>query len=307
MKKERPAPVYIIKQNFSFDVKLLHFGLEQDKFQHIENMVIDRYVFCYVTEGRGIYKINGKEHVIKKGDIFYMPQNVPHSRFNDPEDPYQYYYLAFYGHAGAFLLEKAGFSVENPILSAESDFVRKKMEKIYECFAEDTFSSIMQANMLFIEILSHLIDLREENHEKIRQNKLISLEQAQIYIEDNYTRDITVAEICRKLFINHSYFTSLFKKVYGVSPNKYLINYRIDRAMYLMQTTDMSVSKIAQAVGFNDYTNFFKNFKARVGRPPKEYQIENKLPPPRLNRLKANRKPTNTFRGNGKSCNHNHR
>lgn len=275
-----PLPVYIIKQNFSFDIRLVYCGIEQDVTHRLDNRVNDCYVMTYITKGQGSYHINGKDYCLKKGDLFYSKQATVYSQQTLREDPYEYYYLAFYGHACDLLLEKAGFTPKSHVLSLDSDFVCEQMRNIYECFAENSFSSIAKANIHFFQILSFLIERREENRKKIRKSNLLILEQGQIYIENNYSRDLTIEEICRKLYINHSHFSIQFKKLYGVSPKEYLTNYRINRAMFLLQTTDLPIVKIAESVGFNDYTNFFKKFCARVGRPPREYRVENSPPSP---------------------------
>ena len=64
----------------------------------------------------------------------------------------------------------------------------------------------------------------------------------------------------------------MFKRNIGLSPQVYLLNYRIDRACELLRTTDKSVSEVAYSVGFQDYSNFSRQFKARCLKSPTAYR-----------------------------------
>lgn len=273
MKKQQ---VHIINQDFSFDLKFLHCGIESNK-NHYRNNFLDCFSFSYIIEGAGELIINKKRHFIKKGDIFVISQSIPYVMRSDTLDPYKYFYVDFYGANSAPLLARCGITPDTPVLSnVNSDFIEQKMNEIYAWCAENTFTSIAKVNTAFYEVLCSLFELRDENNKKISLSKHQFVEQAQKYIQNNYFRDINVNSVCRQLYTNRSYFTTLFKKICGVSLSEYIINYRIDRAMYLLHHSDMPIVNIAEQVGFKDYVNFYKRFKSKTGRSPKLYRNENK-------------------------------
>lgn len=268
--------VYIINQDFSFDLKFLHCGIE-NKRQHYMNSALDYFSFNYVFSGSGEFIINNKRYFIKKGDVFLLPQAVPYIMRTDTLDPYHYYYIDFYGANASLLLTHCGLTADTPIISnADTDFIENKMKEIYDLSSENTFTSIAKVNTLFYSILCHLFSRREENNKKISLSKHQFVEQAQIYIQKNYSQNINVNSVCRQLYTNRSYFTTLFKKVCGVSISEYIINYRIDRAIYLLRNTDIPIVSIAQQTGFENYVSFYKRFKARTNRSPKLYRREHK-------------------------------
>ncbi len=91
------------------------------------------------------------------------------------------------------------------------------------------------------------------------------------YIEENFSVDIKLEDIAKSVYLHPNYFLKLFKKYFGVSPTKYLMDVRIERAKYLLVTTENSVSEIAKQCGFGSQTYFSYAFKKNVGKSPSAY------------------------------------
>jgi len=102
------------------------------------------------------------------------------------------------------------------------------------------------------------------------KNKLVN--QVLDYIHENYMNDISLISITEQLNISSVYMSQLFKKELGLSPIKYIINYRIDRAKYLLRETDESIYNIAVKVGFWEPKHFSKTFKRITGMTPTQYK-----------------------------------
>ncbi|ACL74535.1 response regulator transcription factor [Ruminiclostridium cellulolyticum] len=92
------------------------------------------------------------------------------------------------------------------------------------------------------------------------------------YIKQNYCKDIKLKEVARHFYMNSVYLGQLFKKVSGVQFNDYLNNVRVEEAKKLLQRTDMKVSEISSAVGYNDPKYFLSKFKAITSLPPSAFK-----------------------------------
>jgi AraC-like DNA-binding protein len=68
------------------------------------------------------------------------------------------------------------------------------------------------------------------------------------------------------------YFSSLFKKVFGLPPVQYLIQLRIDHAKRLLLDEERSISEIAELCGFCNINYFDKMFKEKSGFTPKDFR-----------------------------------
>lgn len=272
MRKSKDNIWHIVSQDFNFDLKLLHAGLVQDFNHKPENKPLDRYALSYLTEGEGTFEINGKIYHLKKGDLYLLPPATKYTEKNSPTNPYEYYCVAFYGGSCKTLLARAGFTSDNLVLSVNDDFIAEKMREILELCQKNTFISLAKANSNFVQILCRLYERQEANFEKIKDSHQHAVTIAQAYIHENYQKDITARDICKHLRLSRSYFCEIFKKVVGISLKEYILFYRINEAMRLLIHSDFTCTKIAEMVGFNDYANFYRCFKLRVGRTPNLYR-----------------------------------
>ena len=92
------------------------------------------------------------------------------------------------------------------------------------------------------------------------------------YLLKNYKKsDLSIKEIADKSFMSEVYFRRLFKKEYGVSPQKYIVNLRIQNAVGLISTGYYSLKEVAYLSGYTDYKYFSVEFKKKMGISPSEY------------------------------------
>ncbi len=95
---------------------------------------------------------------------------------------------------------------------------------------------------------------------------------AKDYIAKNYMDKVSVADVADLLFLNHDYFSSLFKKEAGTGFSDYLINYRMTAAKQLIRSGKHTIAQIAGMVGYPDSKYFSKLFKKVTGVSPKDYK-----------------------------------
>ena len=92
------------------------------------------------------------------------------------------------------------------------------------------------------------------------------------YISDNYfDSNITNAYLAELCGISTVYFRKTFESVYGISPIKYLHNFRVEKAKAILHSDYESIEQVALSVGYNSIYNFSKMFKAYTGKSPTEY------------------------------------
>lgn len=83
--------------------------------------------------------------------------------------------------------------------------------------------------------------------------------------------DLSVREIAAQSFMSEVYFRKLFKKAYGISPQRYIMNLRIQNAAGLISSGYYSLKEVAYLSGYTDYKYFSVSFKKRKGVSPSEY------------------------------------
>lgn len=119
-------------------------------------------------------------------------------------------------------------------------------------------------------IVDHLSDI---NHSyKASDIMLERIKTCLSHIESNYETDISNLDLTKICGCSESVLLRSFKQIMGLSPQQYLINFRIQKATGMLLSTNLKSRDIATACGFKDFSYFTKMFKRIIGMTPMEYR-----------------------------------
>ena len=131
---------------------------------------------------------------------------------------------------------------------------------------EDLCAWISTALNEFIELVYSSQDAR----------KVTQIRPAINYIDANYDKPITLAEIARASYLSVSRLAHLFKEQMGITIIDYLTSVRIERAKQLLLATDQNCTEICFQVGYNNQSYFTRTFKELVGMTPRQFRVGNR-------------------------------
>ena len=95
-----------------------------------------------------------------------------------------------------------------------------------------------------------------------------------MYIMENYDKEeLSVDTVCKKLHLSTAYFSTLFKKEVGQTCIAYITDFRLKKAVELLNTTDDKTYMIANKVGYAEQNYFSYVFKKKYGVSPSKYRI----------------------------------
>ena len=97
-------------------------------------------------------------------------------------------------------------------------------------------------------------------------------------MESQLEAPLDLKQISGEAWLSPHHFLRLFKQVYKETPHQYLTRRRIERARRLLLQTEMPVTDICYAVGFESLGSFSWLFRKRVGLSPDQYRKENRVP-----------------------------
>jgi len=118
------------------------------------------------------------------------------------------------------------------------------------------------------DILDKILGFYGDKNKKINPITI----QCQKFIEENYMYDLSLDELANLFSFNPSYFSSFFKKAFGVNFSEYLQKFRISKAKELLRDKRNKVYEVAELVGYRDVKYFNRVFKKEVGLSPDEYK-----------------------------------
>jgi AraC family transcriptional regulator len=100
------------------------------------------------------------------------------------------------------------------------------------------------------------------------------IRQAQEFILENLTRNLTLTEIADSVNVSAFHFSRVFKQHTGLSPYQFVLKQRIERARQLLLRGEHSLSDVALQLGFADQSHFSLHFKRFSGMTPKQFSSQ---------------------------------
>ena len=104
------------------------------------------------------------------------------------------------------------------------------------------------------------------------------LREAIVVMERNLEQPLKLPELARRLALSQRQLERLFQRHTGVTPLRYYVDVRLDRARGLVTQTEMQITEVAAACGFGSPIQFARAYKQRFGLPPSRDRIEGRVP-----------------------------
>ena len=124
-----------------------------------------------------------------------------------------------------------------------------------------------QTSQLFLKLIQFLGDNRQTTIETTSD-----IEQIRLYIDCNITENIKISDIAQNFSFSQEHVIRIFKKNYGITPHRYILESKIRLAMIMLKMTDMRIDEIAEKLSFSDSHHFSTQFKKLMGHTPSLYR-----------------------------------
>lgn len=246
----------------------------------------EEFEIIHIVEGCLKLKMPSQSVFIEKGTAFALNSNVLH--YGIGADRCQLHSLVF--SPGLIFGDKDSvFSRKyiRPLLSCDSfggfSILPSEDREMMDCFCH-AFEAMQQEppgfEFIVRENLSRIcFDLTGKFEDKLNvphtaQNQdNLRIRKMLTYIHENYSKDISLAEIARAADIGERECLRCFQKTIQLSPIQYLLKYRImQSAEMLLYDPQRSISEIALSCGFDSPSNFAQTFRRFYNCTPREYR-----------------------------------
>ena len=240
-----------------------------------------------IVHGEGEFICGDDKFIAKEGDLLFLPPNMLHAAYPIQNNELVYYAFVF---SSALLHSGAGDRCTtecirplingnlkiNPYLSSSTkDYPELKFltDRIFAC----AHGNLPHLDLLLKSDLLHLIWLLE-NDENILCRKDTGISYSEIirpaleFMMQNFNEDITIEQLADLVHLSQSYFMSCFKKAVGIGAIEHLTHLRINAACDALSSTPKMISDIAFSCGYDNLSNFNRQFKKIAGCSPNEYR-----------------------------------
>lgn len=230
----------------------------------------DYYLLHYVIEGEGFYEARNNKYSVSAGEAFVIyPGEVVKYYAPYPDKKWTFVWLGITGTHVEDCLEQLGVGDNTLVFKRDGTTFAKEIVECLKYIDENHNSfSQMMLDGFALKGLASLVD--HSKTVKAPDSKTAYTNMAVRFIKDNYMRGIKISDVVEHLNINRSYFYKVFKSKMGISPQQFLIDYKLDMAMTLLKR-GYSVGETAIAVGFSDIYSFSFAFKNKYGKPPTHF------------------------------------
>lgn len=244
--------------------------------------------FTFVIEGEGSESINGKKHRLYPGAASFLLPHHMHEVKCDPGSTIRKYCCMFninivFDSDYDAELHHHVFKIgsELPSFAHFEGEAALKMKAIFEDLHQEhehtgvsasmslVRAKLMEALVLFVRAaMNQGMVSGPETSSSVRQSFLPLLE----YVHQNFLEKLTLEELANKFGVSVPYISRYFKKNVGKGFLDYLHELRIERAVGMLKSTNMSVIDISVEVGFESYRTFSRVFREVKGKTPSEFR-----------------------------------
>jgi len=263
------------------DIRLYeHIPLLENRFS-VKFFALSRYSFCpmwhehmelaFYTKGSATVFCDNKRFCVEAGDLIAVNSTEIHALTDGT--PAEFFCMLIYPSFTEDI-DLRGKRLTNHIRQDET--VKKYFHLICEEQEKNDFGSDMMIKGYAYELLAYLFRhyARDtaQNILKEQEEKLARLDRVFQYVSTHYAEKISLTELSELCFLSDSYFCRFFKKAVGCTAIEYITDYRLEKAAWLLKSTNSTVSEIATSTGFDDANYFAKVFRKKLGMTPIAYR-----------------------------------
>lgn len=277
---DRKYKFHVVQDELFIDLNLYQFGYEKCEPLHLWGPAVrNHFLFHYIIRGKGRLDTNNHTYYLQPGQGFLLCPGQISTYYADEEDPWFYTWVEFDGLKARECMTLAGLSETQPVYTPvhqDNNMIAEYMIRL----ADSSDTSIMRLIGLGMLLMDEIVETSStrvvQERKKLRD---FYMKEALNFIEGNYQRDISIEEIADRSGLNRSYFSRLFKEMFGESPQSFLIKYRMNKASELLKHSKISIADVGQRVGYENQLHFSRAFRNVFGISPRKYRDRNMIHP----------------------------
>lgn len=226
----------------------------------------------FIVSGKGQFILQDQVFPVNANNLVIINPNVLHCESSMDAQPMEYIVLGIDGvemaanehYNGQFCILDHFESVD---ISSCLRNILREME-LKNAGYEDVCQAYME--IMLVRLMRTIAMKPQDEGAAVAGNRQCAAVKR--YIDLHFKESLTLEQLAKEAHINKYYLAHAFKKEYGETPINYMISRRIDESKFLLTETDLSVSQIAQVLGFSSLSYFSQVFRKTQQITPVEFR-----------------------------------
>lgn len=244
----------------------------------------DRYEIYYLLSGERYYFIENERYLVTPGDLILIDRYAVHKTSDASQGEHERILIEFNeSFLGEWWKELEQF-VESVFHEKgkqlrlemnERDYLASAMKRVVMEAKRETVEAGILVKALLVDILIFVHRMKGEELEPERPRHPQDMKVAEVlnFIGRHYrTPELTLERVSQKFYISKYHLSRLFKEKTGYTLTEYVTLLRIRDAESLLRETNLKIIDIADRIGFQHVSHFWRMFKRHSGLSPREYR-----------------------------------
>ena len=219
--------------------------------------------FVYITSGEGVFIIDGERFPVSGGDLIVANPNTLHALLSDRGIDY---------HCLLVFPDFFGEDEIDPMCFCSLIKADPLVGEIFRDLKAEHTERAAAASLMKKALVYRLVAYLSRNYVrpdaspsdiKRRTAAFYRIQRIEEFLAKSYRERISTRDLAQIFYVSENHFCRLFKRTVGISPMEYVNEYRVGKAELLLSGTELSITEIAAAVGF-DSANYFSRVFRRV-------------------------------------------
>ncbi|NJD03123.1 MAG: helix-turn-helix transcriptional regulator [Ruminiclostridium sp.] len=245
--------------------------------------VCRQFVLLFMLERTLFFTEDGHETMLEEGEWYIqVPGLKQEGRTGSPAPVY--YYIHFKasgfpnikGEAPAVQTPQEDWSYPcHIVMPVRGRFDEKHFRPLFDqldYLANSSPSNLLGRQAVFLTVFNSLLSSLLCNKVEPRSIAI----QIMNYLADNFFKQISCKDLADRFNYTSDYLAQILKEYSGVTPWQYIQKLRLERAKELLSNTDYTLPHIADEVGYNDASVFYKAFRKQMGVAPGEWRYKSR-------------------------------